>query len=305
MTDVPTITFVDPSEIQTTYRIGLWAAPGEGKTVAACSAPTPILALNADRPSAFAFARKYHGLSADDLREFRYVDASSLAAVYHYLQHDGRDVATVILDPFSNIYDQLVDTAPKRKDGEVDWLAVNKKILGFLTSLRRFDVHVVLLAHEKLNDGAKGDGKLYPAFGGPSLINKVLAELDVCARIVPQVVNDERAWVGYPQPTEGFVGKDGTGALGPKRIVNLTRWIELAREATAQPTSEADLPWGGDEPSADPPSPSTAEGADPAAAPSTEASVSLEAQLVAEFDGTIVEDKPKRRGRSPLDAEQV
>ena len=149
MSDIPAdLIFVNPREVQTTYRIGLWAAPGEGKTVAACSAPTPILAVNADRPSAFAFARRHHNLDGHQLRETRYVDQSTLSDVYRYLGSDaGADIQTVVLDPFSNIYDQLVDTAPKRKDGDVDWQAVNKKILGFITSLRRFDVHVVLCAH--------------------------------------------------------------------------------------------------------------------------------------------------------------
>lgn len=247
-TDIPTLSFVDPLTVQTTYRIGLYAAPGEGKTVAACSAPTPILAVNADRPSAYAYARKHHGLSGDDLRELRYEDKSTLDAVYTYLRNDGKDVRTVILDPFSNIYDQLVRTGPKRQDGDLDYQKVNDTVMDFLKALRRFDVHVVVIAHEKLNDGKKGDNKLYPAFGGPSLINKVLAELDICARIVPSVVNDKPEWVGYAQPDGNFVAKDGTNAIGPRRVVNLTRWIELAREETAIPTpADDDLPWS-DEP---------------------------------------------------------
>jgi hypothetical protein len=114
MSDVPTpLDFVDPFETDDTYRVCLWASPGQGKSVAAASAPSPILVLTADRPSAYRFARKHHGHTAQTLRETRFVDASSLDAVFRYLSSDeGKDVRTVVIDPFSNVYDQLVDTAP-------------------------------------------------------------------------------------------------------------------------------------------------------------------------------------------------
>src|SRR4051794_21046893 len=122
MTDVPTpLEFVDPVERDDTYRVVLWASPGQGKSVAAASAPSPILVLTADRPSAYKFARKHHGHTAQTLRETRYVDASSLTAVFTYLKSDeGKDIRTVVIDPVSNVYDQLVDTAPTRGDGEVN-----------------------------------------------------------------------------------------------------------------------------------------------------------------------------------------
>lgn len=249
MSDVPTgLIFVDPAETDTTFRICLWAAPGEGKTVAAASAPRPILVLSADRPSAYVFARRHHGHDAMSLRETRYTSADSLAEVYRYLgSPEGADVATIVLDPVSNIYDNLVEAAPRRGDGDVDYQWVNRKLLGFVTSLRSFDVNVVLVAHEKLNDGKRGDGKLYPRIGGATLISKALGEMDVVAHIERTVpAEGEPVWYAQIQPTEGIVGKDGTNALGDRRVADLTRWIELMRASNSDATAEA--PWETEEP---------------------------------------------------------
>ena len=122
-----TLAFVDPAEQATTFRVCLWAAPGEGKSVAAASAPGPILVVSADRPSAYVFARRH--FEGKDIRETRYLDQSTFEMVSKYLQtEEGLQVRTVVLDPVSNVYDHLVDSAPKRQDGEPDYVVVNKKL---------------------------------------------------------------------------------------------------------------------------------------------------------------------------------
>jgi hypothetical protein len=236
--DIPTpLTFVNPNEVDDTYRVCLWASPGSGKSVAAASAPGPILVLNADRPSAYKYARKHY--PGKDIREVRYRDPDTLVEVYQYLQGDGTDIKTVIVDPFGNVYDQLVDKAPTvmmkgRQSPDYQW--VNKKLLGFVQSLRRFDVNLVLVAHEKIG-GDDDDGKLYPALGGPSLINKVLAEMDIAAHIERHVKKtddgEEVLYVGQLQPRDNLVCKESAsgGALGDRRIADLTRWFEVASEA--------------------------------------------------------------------------
>ena len=248
-TDVPAgLTFVDPSTAGARYRVVLWAAPGEGKSVAAASAPGPILAISADRPNAYRFARHKH--AGTEIRETRYYGEQTLADTYRYLRAHP-EIETVILDPFHNIYDVLVDRAPRRGDGDIDYTLVNKKLLGFLYSLREFDVHVVIVAHEKLNDGKRGDGKLYPQLGGPSLINKVLAESDLVARVEREAAED-----GDPDQTPRYVGqldagtrpivcKQGTGALGARREIDLSEWFTIEAGALA-PLPETDLPWSPD-----------------------------------------------------------
>lgn len=237
MSDVPSLTFVDPLEADYVFRVVLWAAPGEGKTVGATSAPGPILALSADRPGAYRFARRHHPDKV--IRETRYQNTRQLDEILAYLRAEG-DVQTVILDPFTGIYDRIVDQAPRRADGEPNYQAVNKRILDFLYALRDLDVHVVIVAHEKLNDGKKGDGKLYPALGGPSLINKILAESDIVARVYREHGEGENPtrYMAQLAPTGNLVCKDSTSAgLGETRELDLSEWF-----AAALPANE-DLPW--------------------------------------------------------------
>lgn len=248
MTDVPNVDlqFVDPGETATTWRVCLWAAPGQGKSVALASAPAPILVVSADRPSAYGYARKHHKHTPESLREVRYRDPNTLQAVYRYLQSEqGKQIRTLGIDPVSHVVDQLADVAPPNKEGGPDYQWVNKKMLGFVKSLRAFDINVVLVAHEKLNDGKKGDGKLYPALGGATLINKLLAEMDIVAhieRIPASSEESEDRWIGQIQPRDNLVCKDGTNALGDRRIADLSRWFELASAALAP--DESDVPFG-------------------------------------------------------------
>lgn len=238
--DVPNtlLTFVDPHEQAAQHRVVLWAAAGQGKTVGACSAEGPILAVSADRPRAYAVARQLHPDKV--IREVRYKDVSTLNSVYEYLRNAGSDVRTVILDPFQAIYDHLVETGPKRRDGEPNWQAINKAILSFLYSLREFPVNVVIVAHEKISEG---EGKVYPAVGGPSLINKILAESDIVAH-VERVAGegDEVRYEAQLQPSGPLVCKDATGyGLGDRRALDLSEWF------SHQKAAGADLPWEGPE----------------------------------------------------------
>lgn len=309
MSDVPgTLEFVNPAETDGTYRAVLWAAPGQGKSVAAASAPDPILVLSADRPSAYRFARKHH--QGKDIREVRFIDESTLVAVYRYLR-ENTDVRTLVVDPFGNVYAHLIERAPTRGDGEPDYQLVNKKLLGFVTSLRAFDINVILVAHEKLNDGKRGDNRLYPDLGGPALTNKLLAEMDIVARVERHVSSsdegeEEVRWVGQLQPRGNLVCKESTGALGDRRIADLSRWFEVANESLA--VEVADLPWedGGDAPEA-PPAPSEPEGdPEPAQAfnPVTgrfdEARERLQAEVPEEVSGEVVAELVDERFASDI-----
>ncbi|HEY5220339.1 MAG TPA: hypothetical protein VIJ16_11055, partial [Gemmatimonadaceae bacterium] len=164
----------------------------------------------------------------------------------------GRDVGTLVIDPWSNIYDQLVAVAPKKhdsRDGELkpDYELVNSKLLGFLTALRRFDVHLVIVTHLKENEGKRGDGRTYARFGGMGLIRKAMAEMDVIALVQRTEPEDgDPVWFAEIQPTDGWAGKDGTDSLGARRIADLSRWVELARAANAVQAVDTDLPWTDD-----------------------------------------------------------
>lgn len=241
MSDIPaTLEFVDPTETDSRWRVVLWAAPGEGKSVGAASAPAPNVVLSADRPGAYRFARRH--FPDKDIREVRYEGPATLAALIAYLREAG-DVATVTIDPFHNIYESLSQAAPKAREGGPDYQWVNRQITRFLYSLREFDVNVVLVAHERLNDGKKGDGKLYPQLGGPALINKVLAESDVVARVERvQQTEGKAEWWAQLAPTDLLVCKESTGVLGDRRVLDLSEWFEAAAP------DNSDLPFDPDAP---------------------------------------------------------
>lgn len=286
-TDVPTtdLVFVDPLETTPTWRVGLWAEPGQGKTVAACTAPDPILVVNADRPTAYLYARKHHRLHWEDpatgehvtdgtpdavqvaakvIRETRFQDWNTLQLVFKFIRDNAGTpaaVKTLVVDPMSNIYDYLVAVAPKvtRKDEgqQPDYSWVNEKILSFIKALRPYDVNVVLLAHVK--EPKKGATMIGPNFGGPALTEKIMRELDIVAHVTlrqlaPKDPDDESeaprfVSVGQVQSLgTNLICKDGTNALGGFRRLNLTRWFELASESFAP--DDSDLPWS-DEPPAD------------------------------------------------------
>lgn len=251
MSDVPVLTFVDPAESSDLYRVVLWAAGGQGKSVMAASAPGPIVVLSADRPGAYRFARKHH--AGKDIREVRFQGSQTLALVFKYLRDDAHDVRTLIIDPWGNIYDRLIDEEARGKDPEVEvYSRVNKKMMAFLKALRDLPIHVVIVAHEKLNDGKKGDGKMYPALGGASLINKVVAEVDIIAHVerAPGETQAQDVWGAQLQPRGNLVTKDSTGALGDRRIGDLTEWFTAASAALAP--DDTDLPFSLEDPAADP-----------------------------------------------------
>ena len=90
---------------------------------------------------------------------------------------------------------------------------------------------------------------MYPSLGGPSLINKLLAEMDIVAHIerVSRATDEDpeaAVWTGRMQPHGNLVVKDGTGTLGAIRVADLTRWFEVASSQLSAPAEE-DLPWGG------------------------------------------------------------
>lgn len=238
------LSFVDPAEEAGRCRVVLWAPPGFGKSTAAATAPDPILAITCDRPGAWRFARKTQ--PGKDIREVRYESLETLRQVLRYLR-EHPEVETVVIDPWAQILDRVKDEIPRRADGDYDYQEINKKLVAFVTALRAHDVHVVICAHEKLNDGKKGDGKLYPALGGAGLINRVMAEMDVVASLQPEYDDDGEITrvIAALRPVGNLVNKEGTGAQLPARMeVDLTAWFDMI--AVALKPDESDIPFSED-----------------------------------------------------------
>lgn len=233
--------FVDPEAADDTFRVCLWGPSGEGKSVGAASAPGPIVVLSADRPGAYRTPRRLHRGTV--LLETPYENAQSFVDLFRFLRDHptGQATKTVVLDPFTGIYDKLVEEVPKKSDGDPNWQAVNKKVFAFIQALREFPINIVVIAYEKLNDGKKGDGKLYPALGGPALINKIMGEMDIVAHVEREGEGKNAKYMARVASGGGIVGKDSTDALGERAELNLSEWFE--RVASFEKRELSDIPW--------------------------------------------------------------
>lgn len=232
--DVPSLTFVDPNAVDERWRLGLFGAPGTGKTVALCSAPAPILAVNADRPGAYRFARRHY--PGKQIHEVRFQSWQTMREVYEYARENQDKIGTVAFDPTNAIYDQLV-RENTTGNGKPAWQKVNETFIDLIRAFRALDVNLVLVAHERVekDENAETEAKVYPNYGGPALIQKVMAELDIVARMFRREASEEapEAWMGQLVVARGYQVKDSSGALGRTRVADLSEWIAAANAAGA------------------------------------------------------------------------
>jgi hypothetical protein len=239
MSDVPSLTFVDPDTVDQRWRIGLFSAPGGGKTVALCSAPGPILTVNADRPGAYRFSRRHHAGTV--INEVSFGGWQTMREVYEYVRDHQAEIATVGFDPVNLIYDQLV-RENTGQNGKPNWQRVNEQFIDLIRAFRALDVNLVLVAHERTekDENADTEAKVYPNFGGPALIQKIMAELDIVARMFRREATEDEpeAWMGQFVSARGYQCKDSSGRLGRTRVADLTEWI-----AAANGDDDGDLPF--------------------------------------------------------------
>lgn len=233
-TDVPSLTFVDPDAVDVRWRIGLFGIPGSGKTVALASAPPPILTINADRPGAYRYARRHN--RGNQIHEVRFATSQTLREVYEYARDHQHELGTVAMDPFNAIYDQLCRENIDAK-GKPRWTVINELVMDLIRAFRALDVNLVLAAHEKVekDENADTEAKVFPAFGGPSLVQKVMGEMDIIARVFRQDASEDEpeSWKGQFVTARGYQCKDSSNALGRTRVADLSEWIAAANAAGA------------------------------------------------------------------------
>lgn len=212
---------------------------GAGKTVAAASAPAPIIYVNADRPGALRFS--YQRYKSKTILEYGMTARRDLEQLYMALRSGGYDdVQTVVLDSMGKVYDVVL--ADIAKDSKKPTLPergeANTFIDKFVESLIALDVHVVLVAHDNpvVTSGNEEEGtaviELFPFCGtnSPSLAKRIMRQLDIVAYCGRKVTKDgdvkRTEFVAQLAPGAGRRVKETTGVLDEVEPLDLTDWIE-------------------------------------------------------------------------------
>lgn len=228
------LSFVDPPAAPEHFRAILYGPPGTGKTVGACSAPGPILVVNAEGPGALFFARKLHG--NDKIREVAFETAKTLDETYLALKDGDLKVKTVVVDTVGETYKSLLAAYGGPRPTQQQYGDVNTKVERFVRSLRDLPVNVVLVCHEQL---VEADGELIrrPETGGRKLPETVMAMVDFVAYcgVIPETDDKPRRYVGQLVEQRGRRAKDRSGALGASRDLDLSEWFAAASKALAPP----------------------------------------------------------------------
>lgn len=239
--DVPGLIFVDtPTAALDTFNVLLYGPPGSGKSVAAVTAPSPVLVVNAEGPNALAYARKIQ----PQLLEVRFDGRATLHQVLEHVRA-GRDPKprTVVIDSIFKVYGALLERLGGKHPKIQHYGEVNKDVADFVRALRDLPVNVVLVAHEKI-DQNEDEAITRPLTGGQQLPEVLMGEVDVAAYCAAHRTENGVRYVGQLIEAKGRRAKDRSGALGAHRNLNLSEWLQVYRAGLAP--DDSDLPWDPD-----------------------------------------------------------
>jgi hypothetical protein len=231
--------FQGPEDDEGHLNILLYGAPKTGKTVGASSAPGPILYLNAERPNAVRYARKLHG---DNMKVVKVKGLDTMIATGEELLANPDKWETVVIDPMGEFYRLILEGLSGRA------LSPAINLYGDTgTHLERFcrflcdgPYNAVFICHE-LNEKDEEGGHFERVpfsttkSGSAAFSNKLMAMVDV----IGYTGIDQGDGDGPPRylaqliASKGRSGGDRFGALGKTREVNLTEWVQLARDSIA------------------------------------------------------------------------
>lgn len=218
----------------------LYGPPKSGKTVGACSAPGPVLLVNADRPNASRYA---HGLYGDALSEVHVDGLQTLIDVT--LALDAGDFASVVVDPIGEVHRAVIEDLSGRairpKINEYGDTTVH--VERFCRALCEKPLNTILVAHETAHpDEDTGGFERLPYTGtnNPALGSKLMAMVDVIG--YTGTVEDDEGSVRHLAQlinARGRRGGDRTGALGASRDLDISEWVETARENAPKAQKES------------------------------------------------------------------
>jgi hypothetical protein len=254
MTDIPTLTFVQPQTAFETANFLVYGPGGSGKTMAATSAPGPVLVLNAEGPGGLAKSRSV----GRDIREVRFTGQSVFRPFCEYVKAGADGAQTVVIDTVAKVYETIIKELGGAKPQIQHYGQANTAIKDLVLFLRDQPINLVLVCHEKIDD-QEGDRIVRPLTGGQQLPEILIGEVDIVAYCgeIPATEDTPKRWVGQLVQDKGRRAKDRSGALGSYRDLDLTEWLSVYRESMTP--DESDLPFGdGFEPEPEPPAPANA-----------------------------------------------
>jgi hypothetical protein len=241
-TDIPGgIIYVQPDLAFDTFNVLLYGPGGSGKTIGATSAPGPVLVLNSEGPGGLAYARSL----GRDIREVKFTGAHILRPFCELVKAGADGAKTVVIDTVAKMYEAILDDLGGKKPQIQHYGQANKTIKDLVLFLRDQPVNVVLVCHEKIDEG-DGDRIIRPLTGGQQLPEILIGEVDVVAYCgeVAATEDSPRRWVGQFVQERGRRAKDRSGALGAWRDLDLSEWLEVYSSALRP--DDSDLPFAVD-----------------------------------------------------------
>jgi hypothetical protein len=221
------LTFVEPTTGSPTMNSLLYGPPGTGKTTGACSAPGPILVVNAEGPSALHYARQVNATT--EIHEVAFEGRETLDEVYLHMRDGSAPEKTVVIDSLGEVYRSLLERMGGDRPTLQQYGDANLIVERCVRALRDLPVHVVLVAHEQLDD-QEGEIVRRPSTGGKKLPEIVMAMMDVVAYtgVIPETEDAPRRYVGQLVEANGRRAKDRSGLLGKSRDLNLSEWASAS-----------------------------------------------------------------------------